>query len=134
MSKLRYSEEQVNALQRNPNVKKCSSKSITYSKDFKIRAVKAWLEQGQSPKTIFQSAGLDPKVIGQWKPENCLKLWRKIYKARGEAGLAVENRGKNGGRKAKDKPSSDVEYLQAKVAYLEAENNFLRNLKTKNKT
>jgi transposase-like protein len=134
MSKFRYSEEQVKALEANPNVKKCSSKSITYSKDFKIKAVKAWLEEGQSPNAIFKRAGLDPDVIGQWRPENCLKLWRKIYKAHGEAGLTNENRGKNGGRRPKDKQSSDVEYLQAKVAYLEAENNFLRNLKTKNKT
>lgn len=133
MSKFRYSEEQVKNLQANPNVKKCSSKSITYSKDFKIRAVKAWLEEGQSPKIIFKRAGLDSAVIGEWKPENCLKLWRKIYQVHGEKGLAEENRGKNGGRKSKGKPSADMEYLQAKVAYLEAENNFLRNLKTKNK-
>jgi len=134
MSKLRYSEEQVKALRANPNVKKCSTKAITYGKDFKVRAVKAWLEEGQSPNTIFKRAGLDPLVIGEWRPENCLRLWRKIYKAHGEAGLAKENRGNNGGRKSKDKQSSDVEYLQAKIAYLEAENNFLRNLKTKNKT
>jgi transposase len=134
MSKIKYSPEQVKTLQSNPNVKKCSSKSITYSHDFKVRAVKAWLEQGQSPNTIFKRAGLDPEIIGQWRPENCLKLWRKIYKTHGEAGLAHENRGKNGGRKPKDKQSKDVEYLQAKIAYLEAENNFLKNLKTKNKT
>ena len=134
MSKLRYSEEQIKTLQANPNVKKCSSKSITYSKDFKVRAVKAWLEEGQAPTTIFKRAGLDPAVIGEWRPENCLRLWRKIYRAHGEAGLTAENRGKNGRRKPKDKQSSDLEYLQAKIAYLEAENNFLRNLKTKNKT
>lgn len=134
MSKLRYSAEQVQALKANPNVKKCSSKSISYSQDFKIRAVKAWLEEGQSPDTIFKRAGLDPAVIGQWRPEGCLKLWRKIYKAHGEPGLVGENRGKNGGRRKKHKQSSDVEYLQAKIAYLEAENNFLKNLKTNTKT
>lgn len=134
MSKLRYSEEQFKSLQANPNVKKCSDKSITYSPDFKLRAVKAWLEEGQSPNTIFKRAGLDPAVIGEWRPENCLRLWRKIYKAHGEMGFSSENRGKYGGRKPKDEQSKDVEYLQAKIAYLEAENNFLRNLKTKNKT
>jgi transposase-like protein len=134
MSKQRYSEEQARIIQANPNVKNCSSKSITYSKDFKIKAVKAWLEEGQSPNTIFKQAGLDPSLIGMWKPSGCLKLWRRIYKANGEVGLISENRGKNGGRKPKEKPSTDVEYLQAKVAYLEAENTFLKNLKTKNKT
>ena len=134
MSKQRYSEEQVRIIQANPNVQRCSSKSITYSKDFKVKAVKAWAEEGQSPNTIFEQAGLDPTLIGIHKPSNCLKLWRRIYKTTGEEGLISENRGKNGGRRPKDKPSVDLEYLQAKVAYLEAENTFLKNLKTKNKT
>lgn len=134
MSKLRYSEEQLKALRTNPNIKKCSSKSITYSPDFKVKAVKAWLKEGQSPNTIFKRAGLDPAVIGHWRPKNCLRLWRKKYQAHGETGFTTENRGKNGGRKGKDSQSRDVEYLQAKVAYLEAENDFLKKLKTKNKT
>jgi hypothetical protein len=132
MAKITYSAEQVQALSANPNVKKCSSKSITYSKDFKLKAVKAFYE-GQSANAIFNLAGLDPAVIGKWKPRACLKLWRKTYKTLGEVGFARENRGRSGGRRPKDKRSADVEYLQAKVAYLEAENNFLRNLKTKTK-
>lgn len=132
MAKMTYSAEQVQALSTNPNVKKCSSKSITYSKDFKLKAVKAFYE-GQSANAIFKLAGLDPIVIGKWKPRACLNLWRKTYKTLGEAGFAGENRGRSGGRRPKDKRSGDVEYLQAKVAYLEAENNFLRNLKTKTK-
>lgn len=133
MSKNIYSAEQLDALRNNPNVAKCSAKSITYSKDFKIKAVKTWLEQGQSPNAIFKQAGLDPGIIGKWKAQACLKLWRKTYNAHGENGFARENRGRGGGRKPKDKQSADIEYLQTKIAYLEAENNFLRNLKTKTK-
>lgn len=133
MANTTYSAEQVKALSANLNVKKCSSKSITYSKDFKLSAIKAFYE-GQSANAIFKLAGLDPAVVGKWKPRACLKLWKRIYKTYGEDGFAKENRGRSGGRRPKDKPSADVEYLQAKVAYLEAENNFLRNLKTKNKT
>lgn len=134
MSRVRYSEEQVKAIQANLNVTKCSSKSITYSKEFKVMAVKAWLEEGQSPNTIFKKAGLDPAVIGQWRPENCLKDWKRIYQAHGVAGFARENRGRSGGRKPKDIQSTDLEYLQTKIAYLEAENIFLRNLKTNTKS
>lgn len=125
-----YSDEQVKDLQANPNVAKCSNNSITYSKDFKIKAVKTNQETGKGPNTIFLEAGFDLRVIGKRKPKSCLRLWKKIYQAKGEKGLATESRG----RKIKDQPLVDLEYLQAKVAYLEAENNFLRNLKTKNKT
>jgi transposase len=128
-----YSPEQLQTLRSNPNVAKCSAKSITYSKDFKIKAVKAYYNTGQSPNAIFLEAGFDLNVIGRSKPKSCLRDWKKIYKAQGEAGLNTESRGKNGGRKAKTKESKDIEYLQTKIAYLEAENNFLRNLKTKTK-
>ena len=83
---------------------------------------------------IFKEAGFDLNVIGRHTPKFRIRDWKKIYKAKGEKGLATESRGKNGGRRSKDKQSTDMEYLQAKIAYLEAENNFLKNLKTKNKT
>lgn len=127
-----YSAEQIKTLLNNPNVEKCSGKSITYSKAFKLKAVKAYYEQGQSPNTIFLNASFDLNAIGRHKPKSCLKLWRKIYKAKGAKALAKENRGRSGGRKAADK-SDDVQYLQTKIAYLEAENTFLRKLKTKTK-
>lgn len=133
MSKIMYSPEQLRSLRSNPNVAKCSNKSITYSKDFKIKTVKAYYNTGQSPNDIFLEAGFDLGVIGRSRPKSCLRDWKSIYKAKGETGLNTESRGKNGGRKPKTKESKDIEYLQTKIAYLEAENNFLRNLKTKTK-
>ena len=130
MNRSLYSEGQVKALQGNPNVAKCSSKAITYRKEFKIRAVKEYYEQGMGPNAIFQKAGFNLDVLGRDKPKNCLKLWKKVYKTKGEAGLNIENRGRMGGRRKADK-SEDAEYLKTKIAYLEAENNFLRKLKTK---
>ena len=47
-------------------------------------------------------------------------------------GEMTENRGRNRWKKPRG-DDLDVEYLQTKIAYLEAENNFLRNLKTKTK-
>lgn len=128
-----YLPEQIKALLANPNVVKCSDKAITYSKKFKLQAIKDYYEQGLGPNAIFVKAGFDLSILGKDKPKNCLKLWRKVYKTKGEKGLNTESRGKNGGRRPKDKQSADVEYLQTKVAYLEAENAFLRKLKTKPK-
>jgi hypothetical protein len=97
-------------------------------------AVKEYYEQGRGPNAIFQEAGFDLDVLGRDKPKTCLKMWRKIYKAKGQNELLKEARGKNGGRKPKTVESTDLEYLQTKIAYLEAENAFLKNLKTKRKT
>lgn len=127
-----YTKEQLDAFKANKNVAKCSSKSITYSKDFKVKAIKAYYQEGQSPNMIFLEAGFDLNVIGKHKPKDCLKEWRKIYKSKGEKGLLTENRGHNRWKKPRG-DDSNLEYLQTKIAYLEAENNFLRNLKTKTK-
>jgi transposase len=86
-----YTKEQLEALKANNNVSKCSNKSITYSKQFKIRAVKAYYREGQSPNAIFLEAGFDLNAIGRDKPKDCLKEWRKIYKSMGEAGLLTKN-------------------------------------------
>ena len=133
MSNIIYSPEQLDILRNNPNVDKCSPKSITYSKAFKLQAVKSYYDEALSPNVIFVSAGFDLNIIGKRKPKECLRLWKQIYKTKGPEDLLKENRGKSGGRKPKTKESVDIEYLQTKIAYLEAENNFLKNLKTKTK-
>lgn len=131
MAKITYSLDQVQMLQDNPNVLRCSPKSVTYRSSFKLWAVKTYYNEGLGPNEIFKQAGFDLAVLGNDKAESSLKRWRKTYKVKGESGLLGESRGRMGGRKPRTKDSSDVEYLNAKVAYLEAENAFLKSLKTK---
>lgn len=133
MSKRIFSEEELKVLRSNPNVAKCSNKSITFSREFKLNAVKAYYEQGHSANSIFKQAGFDLNVIGKTTPKFRMRDWKKIYKTKGETALNTESRGRGGGRRSKPQ-ATDIEYLKAKVAYLEAENDFLKKLKTKNKT
>lgn len=134
MAKVIYSAGQLRDLRANPNVKKCSEKSITYSPAFKQKAVKQYYEEGLSSRQIFLQAGFDLATLGQHKPKACLKLWRRIYKTKGLASLQTDPRGTNRlGKKQSKFDESSPEYLKAKVAYLEAENAFLRKLKTKPK-
>ena len=134
MSKRIYSEEEIKLLSANPNIIRCSNKSVTYRKEFKIKAVLDYYQQGLSPKTIFKKAGFDLNILGADKPKACLKLWKKIYKSRGQSGLLNDERGKYGGRKPKPQVIEDMDYLKTKIAYLEAENDFLKKLKTKTKS
>jgi transposase-like protein len=125
-------QEQVKELLKNENVSRCSQKSITFSPDFKLRAVKQYYEGRHSPAMIFSEAGLDLDIFNGDKPKDCLKRWRKIYNTKGEKSLLTESRGKHGGRKPKSKIKSDkdkIRYLEAKVAYLDAENDFLAKLR-----
>jgi transposase len=123
-----FSPEQIKELLANKNIIKCSSKSITFSPDFKLKAVKQYYENGYSPNMIFRGAGFDLNTFKKSKPKDCLKRWRKIYNTKGEKSLLTESRGKHGKTKIKN-DKDKIKYLEAKVAYLNAENDFLAKLR-----
>ena len=135
MSKRRFTQEQVEKLLKNVNVAKSSEKAITYSKDFKIRAVREYNEGGLGTRQIFRNAGFDLDVIGRGQPKSLLQDWNRIYRTKGATGLMTETRGKgNGGGRPKTKNLTDAEKmkrLETEVAYLKAENDFLARLRAK---
>lgn len=137
MSKRRFNEAQIKELQANPNIERCSDKSISYSKEFKVLAIKKYYEKGYSPIMIFNEAGLSRQVIGLDTPNNCLRSWRNIYMTKGEKRLSIETRGKhpNGGRpKTRGLTDADkINRLEIEVAYLKAENDFLAKLRAAKK-
>jgi len=135
MSKRIFTREQIKELLKNKNILKCSEKSITFNKAFKISAVKLYHEQGITSKEIFRRAELNLDVIGKKMPKACLRRWNKSYKSEGLKGL-IEKRGGNavGGGRPKTKYATDkekIQYLEAQVAYLKAENDFLAKLRAK---
>lgn len=135
MSKRIFAKEQIEALLQNPNVAGCSSKSISYRKDFKVLAMRKYRE-GLPPSEIFRQARFDINTIGRKTPDRCLRRWRKIFKDKGELGLRTDGRGqsKAGGR---PKGLAGLTYeeklkrLETEVAYLKEENHFLAKLRKK---
>jgi len=119
-------------LRNNKNVLRCSSKSISYSSKFKIEAVKQHSE-GIGSREIFTIAGFDMQMIGNDIPKQCLVRWNRIYRLKGEGSLKTEARGRCGGRfKTKGLSEKDkIERLEAEVAYLKAENDFLAKLRAR---
>ena len=135
MSKTIFTEEEQGQLLKNKNISRCGEGSITYSKDFKVEAVKLY-KQGLTSTEIFRQAGFDLGVMGRDRPRECLKHWNKVYREKGEEGLLIENRGRKGGRPKKPRDLSDadkIKRLEAEVAYLKAENDFLIKLRAKRK-
>lgn len=133
MGKRNLKVEEITALLKNKNVVKCSNKSITYSQEFKIQAIKQYKE-GMSSRQIFELAGFDLKLIGIDTAYDRIKEWNKIAREKGETSLSSENRGRGSPGRPKLKGLTDkerMEYLEAKVAYLKAENEFLTQLRKK---
>lgn len=134
MSKRIFTREQIEEFLNNENVVSCSEKSITFSKQFKIEAIAKYNEQGLGPTEIFWLAGINIDWLGRKEPKNCLRRWKKAYRLKGPEGLS-EIRGKNGrgkGGRPKTKnltKTEKIKKLEAEVAYLKAENDFLAKLR-----
>lgn len=127
-----FNTEQIDKLSKNKNVLRCSTKSITYSQAFKIMAVNKYFEEGLGPNQIFEEAGFPRAWLGENRACTCLKKWKKKYRTDGAEGLLKENRGGPGRQKKRLVHKNDkdrIEYLETKIAYLEAENDFLAKLR-----
>jgi transposase len=133
MSRELFTQEQIDELLKNPNISYCSDRSITYTKDFKLLAIKLY-EQGLTSSEIFRQAGFDLNVVGRHQPKHCLSRWLELFRAKGVNGLS-DQRGKTerGGRpKTKGVTEGDkIKRLEAQVAYLKAENDFLAKLRAR---
>ena len=131
MSNRRWTTVQIKELLANKNVDNCSDRSITYNKEFKAWAVKRYYKEGYSPRMIFEEAGFDLVIIGKERVKCSLLRWRRTYSKKGKNELIKENRGGPGRRKKlkfKSK-NEEIEYLKTKIAYMDAENDFLAKLR-----
>lgn len=128
-----YTDEQIQILSDNPYVSKCSSKYITFTSECKKKSVHLYEQAQLSPQRIFESL-LFPEFITQSTfPKDSIKRWRKTMKKEGISWFTGKKKGRH--KKAKETeienrtPEEQILYLQAKIAYLEHENDFLRLLR-----
>ncbi len=109
-------------------VSKISGSQVTFTGSFKIKAVELSLK-GKSPSQIFVELGIDPIFFLPDYPKKSIYRWKKIYLEEGKDVLKEEKRGKNStGRPKKKYDPDDLESLRARLAYVEAENDFLKKL------
>jgi transposase-like protein len=125
-----YKDFQIKELEKNPNIVSVSERTITYSPDFKIKAVQEY-KQGKLPSQIFIENGFELEIIGKKQPKRCLQRWRETYDRFGEEGFLTERRGKGSTGRPSLKSLSVEEKLkkaEARIKFLEAENDFLKKL------
>ena len=133
--KKKFTKEQINSLSSNKNVLKCHENIVTYSKDFKLWAVKEYAK-GRLGSEIFVEAGFNLIDLNGRDPKDYLSKWNCKFRVEGPNAFEVVNK-RNAGKVRKNKKLSEkekIKYLEAQVAYLKAENDFLVKLRAKRKT
>jgi transposase len=123
MSKRLFSNERISELELNPNVTKCSDKSITYAGHFKVLAVDQFKNGGIAPHTIFYNNGFSESDVSKRRAAWLVRDWTIKYQSKGIESLITETRGRKSssftGKKPKDHTSKEyVEWLEAEVAFL----------------
>jgi hypothetical protein len=131
----KFTPEEREKLLQNKHVAKVTNHSVSFTPDFKRFAVAESLERGRRPQDIFITEGIPVSLIGNRIPERVVSSWKKIIKEKGVEALMEDGRGKNKrSNKRRKKERIDVskmsdkeiiEYYKAKIAYTEAENDFL---------
>jgi len=127
-----YSSEQIVQLQQNPCVWHVSERTISYTYEFKKRALDLYV-RGIKPNEIWVQAGFD---IGIWKKDYCrytIKDWKKMVRKGGLESLTKPSgvQSDGGYRKAMLPEEDRLRRLELQVKYLEAENSFLAKLRAK---
>lgn len=124
----KLSEPEKNALLASKYVAKVTGSQVSFTSSFKIKAVEMNLE-GKSPSEIFLFLGIDVALFLPGYPKKCITRWKKIFLKEGKEGLQEDKRGKKAkGRPKKKYDPDDINSVMARLAYLEAENDFLKKL------
>lgn len=131
MKRRRYTKKEQQELTQNNNVLSCTDKTITYSEDFKRLVLKRYYEDGSSPRELFAEQGFPESIVHSEVPRWSLKTWRKTYGTAYAHLNLISQKGKGGGRPQKSYDVSTMTdkeklaYYEAKVAYIDKENDFL---------
>jgi len=128
MSKKLFSNKEIKILSKNPNVKAVSSKSITYSDEFK-RIFVTENKNGKLPRQIFEENGFDVEIIGITRINRAANRWRTSYNDSGVLGLR-DTRKDNSGRPTNKELTLEEKNakLEAQIQLLKAENELLKKL------
>jgi len=128
MSKILFSEDQIEALRKNSYVKNVTRFSITYTDEFKEIAVNDY-QMGVTPRHIFLNKGFIIEVIGLKRATSSLERWRKMSHRDDGFTDMRQFRSKGRPRSKPRSPEEEVAYLKDKFEYLEQENEFLKKLR-----
>jgi len=124
-----FSGEDFAKLRQNPCVFNCTERSINYTYEFKKRALELYAE-GVSAKEVWRRAGFD---VSKWKKHYfrlTIRDWRRVVERSGLEGL-TRHGGIQFDRGPREETSDKLKRLELQVRYLQAENDFLAELRAK---
>lgn len=131
MSKILFTEEDIENLKKNKNVARISKKSITYIFEFKRLFIDEYIS-GKLPRDIFTENGFDTAMIGIKKVEQSSDRWKETYDKAGI--IALDDTRKISSSRSSNRELTKEEIIErqyAKIKLLEAQVELLKKLDEK---
>lgn len=126
MAKNYFTDEQLDALLKNPYVKSASTKAITYTEEFKAYFV-AEYDAGRTPSEILRISGFDVSALGRDRIDSLSRRF-KVMSTRKD-GFSDMRKELSGRPSTKDLTSDEqIARLQHQIKYLKQENEFLKKM------
>jgi len=129
MNRKIFTTEQIQVLSKNRNVSRCGAKSVRYTRNFKAAALRRYNEEGLSAVGIFEAAEFDLTAIGMRAPNRLMNQWNTVFRRQRNHALPLTDQVKTEATAKRIRSGKEIRTLKAKVAYLEAENDFLARLR-----
>lgn len=124
----RFTTKQKQDLSELDCVEKITSRMICFTKEFKCQAIKKRYK-GEHANDIFSKAGIDLSLFPRGHFVRLLKDWDFKYKKGNYQTFNSKKRGRPQKKETINIKDMSKEEMQARIAYLEAENRFIKKLK-----
>lgn len=124
-----FNEEEIKKLEENQYVKTITTKSISFTNEFKELFINE-IEKGKGPTRIFIESGFNPYVLGAERIKGFSRRMKKKYK---NGTFLEDSRGKKStGRPKKNTKiltkDEEIESLKHENIILKAENDLLKKM------
>ncbi|MEA1981351.1 MAG: hypothetical protein U9N54_10295 [candidate division Zixibacteria bacterium] len=126
MNRRTFTKEQIKKISKNKNVSRCGTKSVMYAKSFKTKALRQYNEEGLSAVEIFKEAGFNLSIIGIRRPNKLMNQWNTALRSKRKPETPLHKAKLIAKRMGSGR---EIRILKDKVSYLEAENDFLAQLR-----
>lgn len=130
MSKIKFTDSQIEELKANPYTLTVTTNQITFTREFKILFWSDY-QNRLSPRSIFQKYGYDPEVLGRSR----ITGFQQMLKKEVDEGLAFSEGARPSGLRKEltsdkdDAPSANAfKDMQHRLEYLEQELAFFKKI------
>ena len=123
-----FTDEQIAALQKNPNVAVVNRDKVFFTASFKEYFWDLYTKESMMPSEILRRSGIDPKMLGNARTRGMVANLKKEIARRGSFTDVITIRTASPEVQGNTKKEDEIGRLRTEVEYLRQERDFLKKI------